>query len=49
MKAGQTCPENNPGSYPSHPIADDGTNESLTLPLPIGNRFFRLLPNKNIR
>ena len=32
-----------PGGYGGYPIADDGTNKSLTLPLPTGNLFFRLL------
>src|ERR1035437_949373 len=32
-----------PSGYVGYSIADDGTNKSLTLPLPVGNRFFRLL------
>lgn len=32
-----------PSGYGGYSIADDGTNKSLTLPLPVGNRFFRLL------
>lgn len=32
-----------PGGCGGYPIADDGTNKSLTLPLPTGNLFFRLL------
>ena len=32
-----------PSGYGAHGIGDDGTNKSLTLPLPTGNIFFRLL------
>jgi hypothetical protein len=32
-----------PSGYGGYSIADDGTNKSLTLPLPVSNRFFRLL------
>ncbi len=32
-----------PSGYEGWPVADDGTNKSLTLPLPTGGLFFRLL------
>ena len=32
-----------PSGYGGYSIADDGTNKSLTLPLHVGNLFFRLL------
>jgi hypothetical protein len=32
-----------PSGYGGWPIADNGTNKSLTLPYPPGNHFFRLM------
>jgi hypothetical protein len=32
-----------PSGYGGYPIADDGTNKSLTFPCSVGNLFFRLL------